>query len=117
MVSTDRRNFALAALGAASLSLTGCLPWGGASWIYGKWRSERLSFGGIAIPVAPFMEFKRKEAVIDGERVAVDDYEVDGPRVTVHLQGAPSLTFLRESEDKMSIELPILGKILYSRVS
>ena len=84
--------------------------------IYGRWRAEQLSFAGISIPLAPSMEFERDKAVIGDAPTVIESYARDGDRITVHLKGGPSLTFLMQGSDAMTIDVPLFGKMRYTRV-
>jgi hypothetical protein len=84
--------------------------------IFGTWRADQLTVGGVGIPIAPNMEFDSGKAVIAGTALPVESYSREGERITVHLKGAPSLTFEMQGKDVMAIEVPLIGKTRYTRV-
>lgn len=84
--------------------------------IYGRWRSEGISLAGISIPLAPSMEFSREAVTMDGKAQPVDGYRREGNRITVMMRGSAALTFDMEGSDAMTIDVPLLGKLRYTRV-
>jgi hypothetical protein len=85
--------------------------------IYGRWRAQQLSLAGIAIPVAPNMDFSAHQVTLDDKPIEVDSYSKQEKRITVHLKSSISLTFEMEGSDAMTIELPLVGRIRYTRTN
>ncbi len=84
--------------------------------IYGRWRSSQLSLAGIAIPVAPSMEFSAHQVIVGDKSMEIDSYEIRDTRFVVNLKGSVSLTFEMDGNDAMLIELPLIGRIKYIRI-
>ena len=84
--------------------------------IFGRWRSDQLSFAGIKIPIAPIMVFEQGKAEIGDSIAEVVSYSRQGNLITVNLKDGTSLIFEMLGKDAMTIEVPILGKMHYSRV-
>jgi len=84
--------------------------------IFGSWRAEQLSIGGIGLSVSPSLQFEAGRAVIGGRPTKVESYSREGNRVTVQLEGALSLNFEMQGKDAMILEVPLVGKVRYTRV-
>ncbi len=63
------------------------------------------------------MEFERSKAVIGDAQSEVTAYAIKGNRITVHLKGDSSFTFEIINRNSMTIDVPILGKVRYTRIS
>ena len=89
--------------------------------IYGNWRAEQLSIGGLGLPIAPSLEFTREHVVLEGKITRAEKYEVrekseQNPRsITIHLADGPSLTFDMIDSETMSFKLPV-GAVKYKKV-
>ena len=84
--------------------------------IYGKWRPEQLSFGGVGLPVGPSLEFSRDMAVVDGKSLPIQGFVKKENVITVHISDGPSLTFEMVDSTTMTISLPVIGKIKYRKM-
>lgn len=85
--------------------------------IYGTWRAEKLEFAGIAIPIAPTIEFRREFVVIDGKIQGLESYEKTGNLITVHMKDSASLTFEMLTKRSMTLDVLFIGKIKYAKIS
>jgi hypothetical protein len=89
--------------------------------IYGNWRAEEVSVGGVGLSLAPSLEFTREHIVLGGEITPVARYEVmeassQNPKIVkVHLSSGPSLTFELMDSENMTFKLPI-GAVNYRKV-
>lgn len=85
--------------------------------IYGKWRAEQLSFGGVGLPIGPELEFTREKAVVNGNAVSVQGYEMSASTITVHVSDGPSMTFEMIDKNTMTIAFPVIGKVRYRKLA
>ena len=82
--------------------------------IYGKWQADKLSIAGIGLPVSPNIEFRPKEAVIDGTAQPAT-YSRQDKTLTVTLQSGVSFAFTLQDDKTLSIAVPILGDVTYRK--
>ncbi len=83
--------------------------------IYGKWRAEHFTVGGIGLPIGPMLEFGRERFMVDGKTLKVASYEKKDKAYTVYIADGPSLAFELVDRDTLTINLPLVGSVRYRR--
>lgn len=105
-----------AALVVLGLALAGCAREDG-SRILGKWRAERLEVMSFKLPVGPELEVK--PAALDmsgGVSIPIAAITQDGDEVTLDTPSLIGMTFYFVGDDRMYIDLPVVGPVYYRRV-
>lgn len=83
--------------------------------LYGQWQADKLTIAGIGLPVSPNIEFRPKEAVIDGTPQPAS-YTRKDKALTVTLQSGVSFEFTLQDDHTLSIAVPILGSVTYRKM-
>jgi hypothetical protein len=100
-----------------ALLICGCHALDAHRDIYGRWHAEHFTFGGLGLSVGPTMEFAPDKVLIADTPQAVLRYEKKDSVVTVYLKSGTSIAFEITDKNTMTIEMPIVGKIVYKKVS
>ncbi|QEZ44883.1 hypothetical protein [Cupriavidus oxalaticus] len=87
--------------------------------ILGHWRAERFASQGISVPMGP--EFEITPHAVrspDGEiEIPISAITAKGDQVTLEGPLSIGLSFHFEEADRISLDLPFVGKLYYRRVS
>ena len=110
------RRVLLATLAALLVAACGSKPDG--ERILGRWRAERMQMQGVSVPIGPEFVVSRQELRSpDGEvRIPISAISAEGETVTLDVPLGLGLSFRFESADRISFDLPLVGKIYYQRV-
>lgn len=102
---------------ALALLMTGCAREDG-SKIIGQWRAERFQVMSLKVPIGPELTISR-DMIRAGADVAVpiDAISQDGSEITLDLPLYFGLTFNLVDDDRMYVDLPLIERIYYRRVS
>jgi len=109
---------ATAALLAALTVIGGCSKTEPPS-INGHWRAERVQVQSLVIPIGPELVINDHEIQVPATnlRLPVDHVERHGNNVTVQFAVGLGWTFFVESATRMYIDVPLVGKVAYTRVA
>ena len=102
----------------AMLLLAGCQRASETS-LYGHWRAEQLRVQSLLLPIGPDLEISAHELYVPATatRLAVEGAERDGDEVTLHFKAGLGWTFRLVSDQRMVIDVPLLGPVYYQRVN
>lgn len=87
--------------------------------ILGHWRAERVQLQGISVPMGPEFVVNRNELrSIDGDiTIPISSINPSGDTVTLEAPLGLGLSFRFENTNRISFDMPLVGKIYYQRVA
>lgn len=87
--------------------------------ILGHWRAERVQLQGISVPMGPeFVVNSNELRSVEGDiTIPISSIHPSGDTVTLEAPLGVGLSFRFESINRISFDIPLVGKIYYQRVA
>jgi hypothetical protein len=103
--------------GVLALALAACAKEDGGR-IVGTWRAERLEVMSLKLPVGPELRISREALTTAGDvKIPIAGITQDGDEVTLDTDAMVGMTFYFVEADRMYLDVPLLGRVYYRRVT